>query len=89
MFRSIRQIRRLLHLGRLLARHDALFALEMAGVSPVLLKCAAIGVRADSTGRPGERLARALNEAGPSFIKLGQAMSTRYDLLGEDLSNDL
>ena len=89
MFRSIRQIRRLLHLGRLLARHDALFALEMAGVSPVLLKCAAIGVRADSTGRPGERLARALNEAGPSFIKLGQAMSTRSDLLGEDLSNDL
>ena len=89
MFLSIRQIRRLLHLGRLLARHDALFALEMAGVSPVLLKCAAIGVRADSTGRPGERLARALNEAGPSFIKLGQAMSTRSDLLGEDLSNDL
>lgn len=89
MFRSIKQIRRLLSLGRLLARHDALFALEMAGVSPALLKCAAFGVRADSTGRPGERLARALNEAGPSFIKLGQALSTRSDLLGEDLTNDL
>ena len=89
MLRSLKQIRRLLSLGRLLARHDALFALKLAGVSPVLLKLAAIGVHADSTGRPGERLARALNEAGPSFIKLGQALSTRSDILGEDLTEDL
>jgi ubiquinone biosynthesis protein len=41
------------------------------------------------TGRPGERLARALREAGPAFIKLGQALSTRSDLLGEDLTADL
>ena len=43
MFRSLRHIRRLLSLARLLARHDALFALEMAGVSPALLKVAGIG----------------------------------------------
>lgn len=89
MFRSFRHIRRLFSLARLLARHDALFALEMAGVSPALLKAAAIGVRAETSGRPGDRLARALNEAGPSFIKLGQALSTRSDLLGEDLTEDL
>lgn len=68
MLRSLRHIQRLLSLARLLARHDALFALELAGVSPALLRLAAIGVRADRSGRPGERLARALNEAGPSFI---------------------
>ncbi len=34
-------------------------------------------------------MARALTEAGPSFIKLGQALSTRTDLLGEELTNDL
>lgn len=89
MFRSLRHIRRLLSLARLLARHDALFALEMAGVAPALLKIAGIGVTADSNGRSGQRLARAMNEAGPSFIKLGQALSTRSDLLGEELSEDL
>lgn len=89
MLRSLKQIRRILSLGRLLARHDALFALKLAGVSPILLRLAALGVHADSTGRPGERLARALNEAGPSFIKLGQALSTRSDILGEDLTDDL
>jgi len=89
MLRSLRHIRRLLSLARLLARHDALFAFEMAGVSPAILKIAGIGVTADTQGRPGERLTRALNEAGPSFIKLGQALSTRSDILGEELSEDL
>ena len=42
-----------------------------------------------SQGRPGQRLARALNQAGPSFIKLGQALSTRADILGDELSEDL
>ena len=39
--------------------------------------------------RPGERLAAALQEMGPSFIKLGQAMSTRADLLSEEVAADL
>lgn len=89
MLRAFTNIRRLLSLGRLLARHDALFALEMAGVPKSLTKLAGIGVRRETKGRPGERLARALTEAGPSFIKLGQALSTRTDLLGEELTDDL
>ena len=89
MLRSLTHIRRLLSLGRLLARHDALFALELAGVPKSLTKLAGFGVQPQSEGRPGERLARALTEAGPSFIKLGQALSTRTDLLGEELTDDL
>lgn len=89
MLRSLTHIRRLLSLGRLLARHDALFALEMAGVPKSLTRLAAFGVTPETEGRPGERLARALTEAGPSFIKLGQALSTRTDLLGEELTADL
>jgi len=42
-----------------------------------------------ATGRPGQRLARALPECGPSFIKLGQALSTRSDLMGEEMAADL
>ena len=40
-------------------------------------------------GRPGERLAAALQELGPSFIKIGQALSVRSDLVGEEIADDL
>jgi ubiquinone biosynthesis protein len=39
--------------------------------------------------RPGQRLAAALDELGPGFIKLGQMLSTRADLLGEEIAADL
>jgi ubiquinone biosynthesis protein len=39
--------------------------------------------------RPGQRLAAAFEALGPSFIKLGQLLATRADLLGEELSIDL
>ncbi|MDE3015321.1 MAG: 2-polyprenylphenol 6-hydroxylase [Pseudomonadota bacterium] len=42
-----------------------------------------------SRRRKGERLARALERLGPAFIKLGQALSTRSDLVGEQMAEDL
>ncbi|MGL1682657.1 hypothetical protein ACSTIO_23820, partial [Vibrio parahaemolyticus] len=45
--------------------------------------------RRDVPGRAGERLAAALTELGPSFIKLGQILSTRSDLVGERVATDL
>jgi ubiquinone biosynthesis protein len=39
--------------------------------------------------RPGEKMARALVWLGPSFIKLGQALSTRSDLIGDEWADDL
>jgi len=39
--------------------------------------------------RLGQRLAAAFEGLGPSFIKLGQLLSTRADLLGEELTVDL
>src|SRR5262249_50409096 len=39
--------------------------------------------------RPGQRLAAALTELGPTFIKFGQALSTRADLLSEGVAADL
>ncbi len=39
--------------------------------------------------RPGQRLALALAALGPTFIKFGQALSTRADLLGENVAADL
>jgi ubiquinone biosynthesis protein len=41
-------------------------------------------------GKPKEtRLSRALNALGPSYVKLGQFMATRADMIGPDLARDL
>jgi len=89
MLRTIGNLRRLVAVARILARHDALFPLADLGVAPTITTLAGLVSRKNVDGRPGERLARALTEAGPSFIKLGQALSTRSDLLGEEMAEDL
>jgi len=41
-------------------------------------------------GRPrGTRVSRALSALGPSYIKLGQFMATRSDIINPELANDL
>ena len=37
----------------------------------------------------GERITRALEELGPIFVKFGQVISTRRDLLPADIANEL
>ena len=39
--------------------------------------------------RTGQRLAAAFEQLGPTFIKLGQALSTRSDLIGDAIADDL
>lgn len=95
MIRAMRNIGRLRAILRTLARYDALFLADRAGIPPRLVRLAArlSGGRrplAEMAGlRPGERLAAALQALGPSFIKLGQALSVRSDLVGEDIAADL
>lgn len=45
--------------------------------------------RRQSTGTRGERIRLALEELGPIFIKLGQTLSTRKDLLPNDIAVEL
>lgn len=88
MLRHFRNSLRLFRVGFTLARHDALFPLEEAGISPlVTLTCKLLARR--SKERRGVRLSNALQALGPSFIKLGQSLSTRVDLLGEEVAADL
>jgi len=86
---SIRHILRLLSIARTLARHDALFILERLKLAPGLIFLAKMVSSRKAPGRPGERLARAFVDLGPSFIKVGQMLSTRSDLLGEEMAADL
>lgn len=92
MIGGLRNAARLLLLARLLACHDALFVFDRLAFAQPLLWAARPLVRRPPAGtarRPGQRLARALQEAGPSFVKFGQALASRSDLLGEELARDL
>ena len=89
MFGAIASIVRLIGIARTFARHDALFPLEQMGVASILVAVAKRLSRRDVPGRPGERLSAALEELGPAFIKLGQALSVRPDVVGEDIAYDL
>ncbi len=80
---------RLLSIGWTFARADALFGLEALNVSPSLLWVCRRVARPHKGKRRGERLAMALTALGPTFIKAGQALSTRADLIGDDLAADL
>lgn len=89
MLRAVRHVSRLLGIARILARHDALFPLEKLGVAPAVTLLARLASHRRARGRPGERLAVALKALGPSFIKFGQGLSTRPDLVGEEIAQDL
>ena len=93
MLRDLVQLGRLCGIGLILARHDAMFVAERLPVPAVLLAlgrlCARLLRRGDLPARPGERLALALTALGPTFIKTGQALSVRPDLVGKELAEDL
>lgn len=88
MIRSLRNLNRLYTIARVLARHDALDAVDLP-LAQLAAKALRLGRDSTSLLRPGQRLAAALSELGPTFIKLGQALSTRADLLGDEMAADL
>jgi ubiquinone biosynthesis protein len=92
LLRATRHLAALLRIALILSRHDALFLLRRfpGGVLAIWLLRPLAPRRRDVVGlRPGQRLALAFQRLGPSFIKLGQALSTRSDLLGEAMAADL
>ncbi|MBX3509489.1 MAG: 2-polyprenylphenol 6-hydroxylase [Parvibaculum sp.] len=97
MLRAFRSIARLVRAARVLGRHDALFPLElreeMPGVLLMLMPLAKIRLpweaAPERTGDAGERLATALAALGPAYIKLGQFLATRPDIIGDALAEDL
>jgi ubiquinone biosynthesis protein len=76
---------RLARAGRTLARYDALLQPEQVAELPWAarfgLKLARLGSRSPATDAQS-RLIAALSALGPSYIKLGQFLSTRPDIVG-------
>lgn len=86
------QFRRLLHITRVFVRHDLdEFVRAVHLFRPYRLLLRAVTFRwLTGAARPrGVRLREALEELGPIFIKFGQMLSTRPDLLPEDLAVEL
>ena len=80
---------RLIRVLWVLARHGALFPLR-AFDAPRWLICFFRLLEAKKDGiAPGKRLADALQSLGPTFIKLGQSLAVRGDLIGDEIADDL
>lgn len=79
-------------MARTLAKHDALFPREYMALMPsrvrFLRRVLGSGRVADGTS-PGGRLARALESLGPAYVKLGQVLATRPDIVGSDVALEL
>jgi len=92
MFALVADLFRLGRAGWMLARHDALLPREYAHMLPAPARAlgalSRIGARGDGL-RPGERLAKALEKLGPAYVKAGQFLATRPDVIGFELAADL
>jgi ubiquinone biosynthesis protein len=86
---TVTHLWRLLKWGRTLARHGALQGIERDPLTPPnvrrLCRIARFGLTMPST----PDYAAALQAIGPAAIKLGQALSTRPDLVGESAAENL
>jgi len=91
MLYYLRVFRRIATILFVLAKHKSLFFLRR--IHPLisipifcveLLFCWKITKKSD-----GKRLTEALYELGPVFIKVGQAVAVRSDIVGDDISRDL
>ena len=89
MTTSVTHLWRLLKWGRTLARHGALRGIEEDPLTPPpvrrLARIARFGTRQPKT----PNYADALVAIGPAAVKLGQALSTRPDLVGERAAANL
>ena len=74
----------------MLAKHDALIPAEYRPHAAAIGEIAAPVLRQpctqDKSVSPGVRLARALESLGPAYIKLGQILATRPDIVGSDVA---
>ncbi|NNK34007.1 MAG: ubiquinone biosynthesis regulatory protein kinase UbiB [Xanthomonadales bacterium] len=92
MIHSLRQFGRMLKISAILSRYRLD---ELVEATPLyrpmrLLRVFSLFGGEDVSGKPrGERLRLALNEMGPIYVKFGQIISTRRDLVPADIADEL
>ncbi|WP_343312685.1 2-polyprenylphenol 6-hydroxylase [Brucella sp. BE17] len=84
---------RLMRAGWILTREGVISALPAEGLSgPAELGHKMAGLLARPRAKHmqrSERMSRAMNKLGPSYVKLGQFLATRPDIVGRDVAADL
>lgn len=86
------QILRLLHINYVLARHgldEIIFAIHLFRPFRFILYFFPWNWLRRNRLPRGQRIREALEELGPIFIKFGQMLSTRKDLMPEDIAEEL
>lgn len=86
------RLARLLHIRRVIKRHNLaslIDDLQLTGRSRWASRLLFGSATVNSTEPRGRRVRLALEELGPVFVKLGQALSTRPDLLPRDIADEL
>jgi len=86
------QLRRLRDIATILAKYgfpDVVARLRLARTVAIGRRLRPWGRRVAPSGTKAQRLRQALEELGPTFIKFGQALSNRPDLLPADLVAEL
>jgi ubiquinone biosynthesis protein len=93
VFSVARELPRLREISSVLIRHGLGDVVHRAGVSTLLERAGLLlhGGQANETAHlePQQRARLALEELGPTFVKLGQMLSTREDLLPSTWINEL
>ncbi len=96
MLNAVSDWTRLLGAAYRLTRRDALIPAEFAPLAPPAVRALGaatrVGAETEKYGRrlrPGERLAAAFEAMSPPYVKLGQLMATRPDILGFQMAEDL
>ncbi len=93
MMDAVADYMRLARAGVVMARHDVIIPREYRARAPWFARAAGTVLRilpgGGGGGRMGERFARALESLGPAWIKLGQFLATRPDVIGVEAATDL
>ncbi|MBV2145043.1 2-polyprenylphenol 6-hydroxylase [Falsochrobactrum sp. TDYN1] len=84
---------RLMRAGWVMTREGVISALpvdDFSGLPAFGHKIAGLFARKRAKGMDrSERISRAMNKLGPSYVKLGQFLATRPDIVGRDVAADL
>ena len=94
MFEALSDYMRLARAGAVMARHDVVMPEDFRARAPWIARFVGATLRllpgpSRRGKRPGQKLAGALEKLGPAWIKLGQFMATRPDVIGVEAANDL
>ena len=88
----LRRFARLMHISSTLARYrldDLLRATHLFGPARFLRALVPGGGKKMAALPRGQRLRMALEDLGPVFVKFGQILSTRRDLIPRDIADEL